>query len=793
MIDRRFINHYNADNADLNLIIDIMCHPNKEDARRFLCMINDVMNYYMSKTDEEVRYPLLYIPASEPWAQEVCIEFAVLKLSLLYNKLIQDELRIEIGVKDCVYLPENCSKKKERQLRLSFRYKKRIYTQIKDKCIPENNQNKNLIICKPFYCSTPENPYLDDFCGDEKAIYNRLYAVSRADINVDKLDKPIKKDKGNSCKIENLFVFLSRSTDGRFSDAYSFQKPRIERLNKIGAGIRNVFYFYFSTKPFKLQRLLIWKSKNAADILHEDIKNMKDFISLSADESDYIFGKVHKQTNYVIESNELNEFKNLAYDALDACEYGVQARNNLAVCYDEHSQDLFKNEFGSKIDDIDAQYFNIFLKNIKIIWENNILPTIISFMDDKTEASLILDCFMSEEYKAHIVSLFKSNDINVTVETFKSLKYRCIEGKYSPNNESSRIIVLSYQGHYVGRPYNHYPNSFDPICLGDGQKILNILNIFIFDPYYAIHNYEYLKTLKNVLSSDYRKNNVKCTISLPNRPQRKIEDGSDRTTSRSGGRSSSQSYQKYRASTGGGAIIKLIESDYVICKENNLLSSVQIIPVSELNSQMQESDYGFLICSLSKLQDTLEMILEKSEDEIKRDELYIRQDDRYTLSDEEILSDSELWAILLRRRVEQKGSAIVYEELMSKIPYSEQIQMHSFERWYTPNNDMILPRSRRMQDVIFEYLSIATPYDKIIRRKKAQKGTMTERKNSMLRTFLCNNLFSEDFKQSFERLSDGIKDMLGIDNSGDLEALIDLLHKEINYVEIKTMSKYDKN
>ena len=189
----------------------------------------------------------------------------------------------------------------------------------------------------------------------------------------------------------------------------------------------------------------------------------------------------------------------------------------------------------------------------------------------------------------------------------------------------------------------------------------------------------------------------------------------------------------------------------------------------------------------------MEEILEKSKDEIKKDELYIRQDSRYALSKEEMFSESELWQILLRRQVEQKGSTIVYAELMGKIPYSEQIKMYSFERWYAPNDDMILPRSRMMQDAIFEYLSIAKPYDKIVRRKKAQKGTMTERKNSMLRTFLCNNLFSEDFIKSFERLSDGIKDMLGIDNSGDLEALIDLLKKEIKYVEIKSISKYDKN
>lgn len=106
----------------------------------------------------------------------------------------------------------------------------------------------------------------------------------------------------------------------------------------------------------------MWKLKNATDILHEDIKDMKDFISLSAEESDYIFGRMHKQTNCIIESNELDEFKSLADDALEACEYNVQARNNLAICYDKHSQELFKSQYGNIIDDIDAQYFDVFLK-----------------------------------------------------------------------------------------------------------------------------------------------------------------------------------------------------------------------------------------------------------------------------------------------------------------------------------------------------------------------------------------------------------------------------------------------
>ena len=122
MISQSFVNHYNLDNSDLNLIINIMCHPKKEDARRFLCVINDAMDYYMSRTDDEVHYPLLYIPASEHWAQEVCIEFVTLKLSLLYNSLIQERFKLEISVRNTVFIPEDCTggSKKHKQLHANF-------------------------------------------------------------------------------------------------------------------------------------------------------------------------------------------------------------------------------------------------------------------------------------------------------------------------------------------------------------------------------------------------------------------------------------------------------------------------------------------------------------------------------------------------------------------------------------------------------------------------------------------------------------------------------------------------
>lgn len=794
MIDQHFITHYSKNNSELDLVIEVMCHPNKEEARLFLRMINDIMDYYMNRVDDEVRYPLLYIPISESWTQEICIEFVTLKLSLFYNNLTQNRLRRNF-TRSCINLPMNCSAKSEKYKRLksSYGYLKRVYSYIKDRNIPDSNIDKNLIICKPFCVSIKENPYLDNFCGNENAVCDRQYAVSRADIEIGALDRFIKKNKG-LCQIKNMFVFLSRSANGHFSQAYSFQKPRIERLNRLDAGIQNVFYFYFSTKPYKLQRQLTWKLKNAVDILHENIKEMRDFISLSPEESDFIFGRHKKQSKLIVQQEDFDDFKILVDDALDACDYNVQVRNCLALCIDKYSQDLFRNEFRKVIDDIDAQYFDVFFRNIQDIWDNTIFPAIINFLNGQTEISLIMDDFIPLYYKQHIASVFESHGIHAEIGTFKSLKYKFSEGKYFSNNSCSKIIILSYRGHYVGRPYNHYPNSFDPICLHEGQELLNVINSFVFNPYYAVHLYDYLKTLKNVLSSDYRENYVKCTISLPERPKRKIDNSRDQSISRVGNTSRiNQNYKRYSAITMKGNSIRFIESDYIICKENNKFSNEQIIPVSSLISLMEENEQTFLIYPLSKLQESLDSILEQSENAIKKDELYIRQEKCYNLTVEEISSESELWEILLRKCVDQKGADTVFSEIMEQIPYSERIRKQSFERWYTENNDMILPRSRRMQDVLFQYLSIAAPYDKIIRRKKAQKGLKTEQKNSILKSFLCNNLFSDDYKQSFEQLNDSVKDMLGIDRQGDLEALIDLLKREIDYVEIKKISMYDQN
>ena len=792
MLDNHFVNHISKPNSDLDLIFELMLHPEKEKARGLMSLVNDIINYYTRRTDNEIRLPIIYLPACEKWAQEICVEFVALKLSLLYNDNIQKRLSKKIGMRDCIELPMNCSKKVLTQLREEHKYAKRVYKAIKDKYIPEADIRKNLLICKDFGISSIHNPYLNNYCQNEKSISDITITLTCTDWTIDQLDIPIKQNKGVNYTIENLVVFLSKTANGRLSEAFSYQRPRIDRLNRLQAGIKNVFYFYFSTKPYKLQRIVDWKLKNAADILHENVKDMRDFISLTADEANYIFGRNSKQTDLIIESNDLSDFKSLVDDALESCEYNVQVRNELALCQNEYCSDFFKKDKEHTIDDIYSQYFQIYLQNLIDTWKNTIGPSIVSFVGDYKCLYIILDNFIPEEYKKALVLYLSEYGINVSISNFKSLMYRQVDGVYQPNIEARKIVLLSYQGHYVGHPYNHYPNSFDPICLGQEQELLNILNLFVLDPYYSAHHYEYKKILRDTLKSGYKNDYLKCIIHLPKRPIRVVEDIIDRTSFKLGVYRSNQHYQHYKAESKSGKTIKLLDSDYVIIKENNDHKQNRIIPVPELKDLLTERK-ELMFFPLSKLQANLECIIEESVKDIKKDELYIRKEKKYLLSNEEIESESELWEILLRRIVKLKGANRIYNEIMEKIPYHEKISFNSFERWYAPNNDMILPRSRRMQNVLFEYLSIDKPYDKIIIRKKAQKCAMTEKKNSMLTTFLCNNLFAEDFKSAFELLGDNIKNMLGIYNYEDLAALVDLLKREIEFETINTISKYDKN
>ncbi|MCC8174470.1 MAG: hypothetical protein LIO65_08975, partial [Odoribacter sp.] len=687
-----------------------------------------------------------------------------------------------------VTLPENCSKRLRDKLVKEYKFKKGIHNSIKGKVIPPTDSRKNLIICKPFADAIPENPFVEKLCGSIKSFRNNVSPLFHIDGEVGELEKILKRNRGEDFTIENLFVFLSKSIDGRLGDGYSYQRPRIERLNKLGAGIKNVFFFYFSARPYKLQRLYLWKLRTVVEILHEEAKEIKDFITFTPDESDCIFERESKQKDIIVETEAFSDFKTLVDDVIEEeCESKIEVRNKLALCCNSDIKELFKKEYKA-IEEIDEIYFNVYFQKNMDLWNTVIVPAITSFIKNVSSVSIIVDNRVPIEYRRLLSVFINGLGVKCSFESLGSLKYKNDNG-YHPVNESKRIIVLAYQGHYIGRPYSHYPNSFDPYYLGNGQKVLNILNCFVLNPYYAVHKYEYQKILRAVLSSQYRKEVLKCPIPLSPSPKYHVDDSGDRR----GGyyNRNVQNTPRYKISTSNGQCLKLSESEYVICKEQNIYSTPTIITTVDFEKLTESEDKDYQIYPLSNIQDSLEKFITKAEAEIKEEEMCVREAPKYNLSLKEIQSEDELWQILLRRKVYEIGAQKVYEGIMSKIPSSEQISKTSFDRWYSRKTDLILPRSKNLQKALFEFLTISKPYDKIMRRKKVQKCMATEKRNSLLKTFLCENLFTDDIQFSYEKLGENTKDLLGLEKHEDLAVLIEMLKTEIQYKSVNSVTKDD--
>ena len=77
----------NHSSAEVDSIINAMVHTKKESARRFLNVMDCIVDYYINRKseNEEICYPIIYIPHAPEWAREVLLKFLILKLSLYYN------------------------------------------------------------------------------------------------------------------------------------------------------------------------------------------------------------------------------------------------------------------------------------------------------------------------------------------------------------------------------------------------------------------------------------------------------------------------------------------------------------------------------------------------------------------------------------------------------------------------------------------------------------------------------------------------------------------------------------
>lgn len=185
-------------------------------------------------------------------------------------------------------------------------------------------------------------------------------------------------------------------------------------------------------------------------------------------------------------------------------------------------------------------------------------------------------------------------------------------------------------------------------------------------------------------------------------------------------------------------------------------------------------------------------LIKKSDNTLKAEE-YIRKDESYGLTEEQISSDIELWKYLLKRKVEESSIEEAYNAIF---PNEKEISRRGFERWLDFDYPMILPRSRRSQNSLLTYLGfkLGGPYHRVILTKKLMRNSNTRLLNSQIESLLqsiltVSKFVDEDYPELFEEHSE-ILTLLEIGSAAEVNTLVELL--DIRLKKIISI-KYDSN
>lgn len=769
--------------------------------RKVLLVVNLVIEHFLNREDDELKIPIIYFPISQEYAQELCEEFVALKLGLYTNKEWKNYLCTSLSKKELHAPTEIKTKKQFLALRENFEYENKlseILSRSKNEftdygrtlIYSENLQKKQTSYCEAnkSYNRRSVNKYwyLRHAINDSNDFLQGRCPLSLVYGDSDLFYEHILENGGDT-KIQNIVVFPTKSADGRYSEfcANSFQKPFLDDFVSIDCGLRNVFFFCFSRKPYRLRRLFDFKQRMKERIqIFED--EALDFISFTYEESLALScqkGIKRLVINIGKDSNEIQEdYETLFDDITNGLDRHVSRRNEMSLCFnDELSKDyaskileeteaddnlvteIFRlnNRLWKEEAEIALQHF-VFKSNVFIVTGNDI--------DERLKNSV--RAFLLAQYGAQ----------KITFGTFGDLRGYYCGGEYRNEIKDNKIIIISFRSDYTDSIFHKYPNSFDPYCINNDQQVLEISNYFFLRQYYDWGKYNYGKAIRKILKSEFRNSEMKPILTEYKRPTKRLpedtrEEETDRNTSRT--------VQKTKVIYTNGNSQEFWRSEWMLYKFGDHLG---IAPLSDL-ADLYESVNGLSIQPLSSLVRRVNnQFIDSQKDKDNRSERMFKEQPLYGLTQDEIESDTQLWKILLDKRVEQYGCKNVYEEVMSNFNERYRVSYHSFKRWLEP--DYGIPRARKVQKFLVEdYLGIRPPYINLIRRIKERTKSDTEGITISIRHFLNIALLNDDFNIVYNALSDETRDLLDINSTKDVENIVSDVKERINFEPVKSISQ----
>ena len=746
--------------------------------------------------------PIVYFPVCEDWAQMLCEEFVALKMSLLWGKSTRTNILSSYKTRPFIYLPERANKKEREACINQFRFKREVAKHLTDDIIDlPSDENEKCFL----YSRTLSDEYnlslktkghyhfIQDVVGDSFSTEKSLIILNGDE---DEVYKKIEQNDGRF-KIPHIFLFLQKNIDGRnIQLCMKMQRSTIKEYNEdYDAGIHNVIAFLFSQKPYRLQRIYENKHSLVERWQREKFAETRDFISFTKAEMDYLFERQEPCIDFYELGCEINaeeyQIKNTFDFMIQDIAHEVKLRNELAICFTDQSLSKIKEEILNLNSEVNEEYTDYFLQLIHNKYKTELTGILYNWIKFH-EIAVVLDYNIDVYYKKQLKFFLQSKcgASSVNFYTFKNFKAHKDGLVFLNSIHEQKILVLSMLNHCTGRSWAIYPNSFDQYHLNPGQSVLQINNKIVFDPRYSWYSYRYEEQLRLLLNSNYRVRYVKNGIQLPDKPIKiGIEPKEDEDEQNVRDRQSGVEQNRVKVSFGPRQHKVLDEYDFVLCKYMDEISICTILDVL----RDFEDPTVISIQPLTDFYQPLEDLLDNEERRAGEGELMIRNNPKYCLTDEEKLSSREMWKILLGHRVAQYGEQVVYNDIMKPLLPAERIQFISFKRWLDTSENLVLPRSRRMQKrVIEEYLQIEGLYTRMLRHRKSRISTTTEGKNIIFRTFLIHCLLETDMKKAYKGLSNEVCDYLNIDSESDIKIIIDLIKDEtLNFRPIKSIN-YDQ-
>ena len=774
-------------------------HELVDSVRNLLLVVNLVLEHFMNRKDEELKIPVIYFPICHEYTQELCEDFVALKLGLYTNKEWKNHLCYLLSRRE-TYVPTDIITNAQRSAFFeNHKYEKKLakilsrsrteYTDYGRTLIYSENLLKDQALYREANKSYNRNSvnkywHLKHAINDLRDFLQGQCPLSLISEDSDTFYEHIMETDGN-INIQNIIVFPTKSADGRYSEfcANTFQKPYINDFVSTDCGLKNVFFFCFSRKPYRLQRLFDFKQKMERNTGLAGDKAI-DFISFTYEEALALNNQnqaKHLVVNIGKESDEIQEdYESLFDDITNGLDRYVSRRNEMSLCFSDTLSQNYANRIIEETEVDENLVLEIFKLNSRL-WEKEAKITIQHFVFNRNV--FIVTGNDIDEHLKDSVRLFLQTDYgakNITFGTFGDLRGYLCDGEYRNEIKEKRIIILSFRSDYTDTIFHKYPNSFDPYCINSDQQVLEIANYYFLRQYYDWGKYNYGKAIRKILKSEFRDSEMKPILADYKRPIKRLpEDTREEESDRNNGRT----VQKTKVIYNDGHIQEFWRSEWMLYQYGD---HVGIAPLSDL-ADLYESVTDLSIQPISALVRYVnKQFIESQKDKDDKSERMFKEQSSYGLTQEDIDSDTQLWKILLAKRVQELGCKKVYEEVMSNFNERYRVSYHSFKRWLEP--DYGIPRARKVQKfLVEEYLGIRPPYINLIRRIKERTKNDTEGITISIRHFLNIALLNHNLKHIYNALSEETCDLLHIDSPEDIENIVTDVKKIINLKPIKSI------